>query len=135
MDEKLPAGCTKPTGRRLLVEGTITLIIFSLFLEITNIVNYLIFVGIWYISLLAVIFWFKSYTYCVIGNEILIKSISGRKTVKMENFKEVFLSQGPIAKRLRCGSIYIILKNGKTTVLFDIKNPEKFLEKIQSSRP
>ncbi|AKA72832.1 PH domain-containing protein [Saccharolobus solfataricus] len=135
MGEKSLVGCTKPTGRRLLVEGTIILTIFSLFLEITSVINYLIFVGIWYAILLFIIAWFKSYTYCISESGIIIKSLLGKKVVKAENFKDTFISQGPIAKKLKCGSIYIILKNGKITVLYDIKNPETFLEKIQSSRP
>ncbi|ACP39407.1 PH domain-containing protein [Saccharolobus islandicus] len=135
MEEKSLVGCTKPTGRRLLVEGTIILVIFSLFLEITSIINYLIFVGIWYAILFIIIAWFKSHTYCISEKEIIIKSFLGKKVVKAENFKETFISQGPIAKKLNCGSIYIILKNGKATILYDVKNPEKFLERIQNSRP
>ncbi|WP_409349259.1 MULTISPECIES: hypothetical protein [Sulfolobaceae] len=64
-----------------------------------------------------------------------MKSLLGKKIIKVENFKESFVSQGPIAKRLKCGSVYIILNNGKTAILYDIKNPEKFFEKIQNSRP
>ncbi|MEM3939732.1 MAG: PH domain-containing protein [Saccharolobus sp.] len=135
MGERLPAGCTKPTGRRILVEGTIILLIFSLFLEITNIINYLIFVAIWYTILFFLVLWFKSYTYCVIKNEIIINSLFSKKRIELHNLKDAFISQGPIAKRLKCGSIYIIPENGKIAVLVDIENPQIFLEKIQNSRP
>lgn len=135
MEEELHAGCTKPTGRRLLIEGTIILLIFSLFLEIRNIIDYLIFVVIWYTILVLLILWFKSYTYCIVGNKVIIKSIIGRKVITLENLKDIFISQGPIARRLNCGSIYIVPEAGKITVLIDIKNPQEFLEKIQNSRP
>ncbi len=133
MGEKSLVGCTKPTGRRLLVEGTIILLIFSLFLEVTSIINYLIFVGIWYLLLGLIILWFKNYTYCIYGNEVVVKSALSEKRVKLSDLRDVFISQGPIAKRLGCGSIYIIPNTGKITVLMDIKNPDDFFQKIKNS--
>ena len=58
-----------------------------------------------------------------------------KKRIELHNLKDAFISQGPIAKRLKCGSIYIIPENGKIAVLVDIENPQTFLEKIQNSRP
>ncbi|EWG06697.1 MAG: hypothetical protein ASUL_08214 [Candidatus Aramenus sulfurataquae] len=132
MGGKSPAGCTRPTGVRLLVEGTIGLVVFSLFLEIKALLNYAIFVLIWYALLGLIIWWQTSHLYCFEGGELEIRSFTSRKRVRLANLREAFVSQGPIAKRLGVGSVYIVMENGKVIVIMDVKDPEKVLERVNS---
>ncbi|TRM78468.1 hypothetical protein DJ524_10205 [Sulfolobus sp. D5] len=80
-----------------------------------------------------IILWFKNHTYCIYGNEVVVKSAFSEKRVKLSDLKDIFVSQGPIARRLGCGSIYIVPNSGKITVLMDIKNPDEFFQKIKNS--
>ncbi|MCI2414145.1 MAG: PH domain-containing protein [Candidatus Aramenus sp.] len=132
MGGKSPAGCTRPTGVRLLVEGTIALVVFSLFLEIKALLNYVIFVLVWYALLGLIILWQTSRLYCFDGGELEIRSFISTKRVRLENLREAFISQGPIAKRLGVGSVYIIIETGKVIAIMDVKDPEKVLEKVNS---
>lgn len=133
MGEKLPVGCMRPRVIRILVESTIFLLIFSLFLEISNVVNYLIFVGVWYILVLAIVGWFKSQMYCIDGDIITVSTLLSKRRIRVNEARDIFVSQGPIAKRLKCGSIYFIMKDGKAIVLYDISDPEGLLRVIKGS--
>jgi len=87
---------------------------------------------IWYALLGLIIWWQTSHLYCFEGGELEIRSFASRKRVRLANLREAFVSQGPIAKRLGVGSVYIVMENGKVIAIMDVKDPEKVLERVNS---
>ncbi|WP_243679793.1 hypothetical protein [Vulcanisaeta souniana] len=71
--------CIKPVITKTIIKGTIILIIFSLFLNIipSKVINYIIFVILWYILLGAYVLWKQMHTYCINENHITIKGLTG----------------------------------------------------------
>ncbi|BCU67114.1 hypothetical protein HS7_05510 [Sulfolobales archaeon HS-7] len=123
------AGYIKVEWRKTLVKSTIILLIFSLFLEITDVVNYLIFVAVWYGFVGIYTFWKTSFKYNIGQKEIEICGLLTRKRISYSSIKDLFVSQGFLAKRFHCGSIYIVTKNG-VNIIRDVKEPERIYTEI-----
>jgi membrane protein YdbS with pleckstrin-like domain len=137
----------RPTVGKTLVKGLIAIGVFSLFLEVnlSNLVNYLIFVMI---SLSLVLFYMgaKWSTRYVVGASDLtiIPLLRAEKTIPYSEIEGISISQGILAKRFHCGSLYvhlgqrkkgsyISLAGGMAETLRDVKNPNEIYEKITSA--
>ncbi|MBP1357388.1 MAG: PH domain-containing protein [Sulfolobus sp.] len=118
--------------KKTVVKGTIVLLIFSSVLEISpqKIINYLIFVGVWYLTLLAYILWKRSYIYCIDSDNIHIKGILTERYIRYSDISEAFVSQGFLAKRFKCGSVYLITPR-RVEIIKDIQDPEKVYQEIE----
>ena len=138
----------RPTVAKTFVKGLIAIGVFSLFLEVnlSNLRNYLIFVAI---SLVLVLFymgakWSSRY---VIGPTSLsiLQFLRAEKIIPYTEIEAISVSQGILAKRFHCVSLYIQLSERKkgsyislsgqmAETLRDIKNPEEVYEKIQAGK-
>ena len=124
--------CIRPVIKKTIIKGTIILAIFSLFLEITpsKIINYIIFVMLWYAVLGVYIFWKRMHEYCIESNSITIRGFMGIKNVDLEQIIDCFMSQGILARHFNCGSIYLVLRNRKVIIMRDIPQPNTYYEII-----
>ncbi len=124
--------CIKPVIEKTIIKGTIVLAIFSLFLEITpsKIINYIIFVALWYAMLGIYALWKQMHEYCIEGKSITIRSFMGIKTVDLGQVIDCFISQGVLAKHFNCGSIYLVLQNRKVIIIKDIPQPSTYYETL-----
>ncbi|ADN50762.1 PH domain-containing protein [Vulcanisaeta distributa] len=122
--------CIRPIVRKTVIKGTIVLAIFSLFLEITpsRIINYIIFVILWYVLLSIYILWKQRHEYCIEDKLITIRGLTGVRTVDLRQVVDCFISQGILAKHFNCGSIYLVLQNGKVIIIRDIPQPNTYYE-------
>ncbi|BBG23441.1 hypothetical protein IC006_0725 [Sulfuracidifex tepidarius] len=118
--------------RKTLVKGTLAVLIFSLFMKIdsSNILNYLIFLAGWYVFLLLYMTWKRAYSYQLHENEIVFKTPTKTFKVNVREIRDVFVSQGLIARKFKCGSVYVVL-NGDVKRLWDINFPEDVAERIR----
>jgi hypothetical protein len=108
----------KPNVAKTLLKGTMGLAVFSIFLEVntSNLVNYLIFLGISYALLLVYMILKRSATYRIDDAGISLERPFQREMrVTYENVQGLSYAQGMLAKRFGCGSVYIELKRGKGT--------------------
>jgi hypothetical protein len=108
----------KSNVTKTLVKGTIGIAVFSLFLEVnpSNLVNYLVFLGISYLILAVYMLLKRSTVYQIDSDKIRIKRpFRGDISVPYENVLGLSCSQGMLAKRFGCGTVYIELKRGKGT--------------------
>jgi hypothetical protein len=119
--------CLKPVIRKTVIKGTILLVILTPFLEITpsKIINYLIFVAIWYALLSVYMVWKRSYTYCIDDYAITIKGLYRERKIEKSQISDCFISQGFLARYFNCGSIYVIVK-GRVVILRDIPAPDAY---------
>lgn len=120
--------CIKPVIMKTLIKGTIVLVIFSLFLDIvpSKIINYVIFVILWYILLGAYILWKRTHKYCINENHIIIRELIKVRSIKTSEIIDCFISQGILAKRFNCGSIYLVLKGNRVIIIRDIPQPNTY---------
>ncbi|ARM75428.1 PH domain-containing protein [Acidianus manzaensis] len=120
----------KSTIKKTILKGAILILIFSIFLEVSKVIDFLIFLGLSFSLLLAYALYKKIYTYEIDDNNIKIKSPFEKKIIPYNSIEDYFTSVGFLAKKFNCGSIYLILKNNKVEILKDIPNPEKIEEEI-----
>jgi Bacterial PH domain len=126
----------KSNVTKSFLKGTIALGVLSVFLQINSstLFNYFIFLGIWYALLAAYILNKGLAVYGITETGVNIKRTL-RKPVftSYDNMQNLGYAQGMLAKRFRCGTVYIELKKGKGThtastgtglyILRDIPNP------------
>lgn len=106
----------KSNVTKSLLKGTIGLACISPFLEInaSTFGKYLIFVTVWYALVAAYMVNKGSATFSVQDEGITItRPFRKEFTVPFENIGGVGYSQGILAKRFNCGTVYIELKKGK----------------------
>jgi len=132
----------KPRLRKTFVKGLIAIAVISALLEVntSNFAHYLIFLAV-SMSLLLVYMAVKhSYTY-IIGEEgVAINSAFARKSFSYENIADLYVSQGALARKFHCGTVYMIIKNhpGNTSfrthveALRDVTDPRKIYGEIES---
>jgi len=123
--------CLRPIVRKTVIKGTLLLMILTPFLEITpsKIINYLIFVVIWYALLSAYMVWKRSYTYCIDDYAITIKGPYRERRIEKSQISDCFISQGFLARYFNCGSIYVIVKD-RVVILRDIPAPDTYYNVI-----
>jgi uncharacterized membrane protein YdbT with pleckstrin-like domain len=122
----LPVGSTSQAGgeeKRLrsnvvksLLKGTILVAVLTPFLQInpSTYVKYAIFLAICY-ALIGIYMLFKGTTVYALGERGIAIRRPMRKEdfVPYENIEELSISQGILARRFGCGSVYVALKRGK----------------------
>jgi len=135
----------RPRVSKTFLKGLIAVGVFSVFLEITpaNFVHYLIFLCI-SVGLLAVVVAIKRQTRIEISDEgLTVKRLfRAAESVRFQDILDISVSQGVLAKRFDCGTVYMILKSGKGSVrlmgggvaeqLEDVPNPEAVCDLITS---
>ncbi|MGC9153102.1 MAG: PH domain-containing protein [Vulcanisaeta sp.] len=120
--------CVRPIIKKTLIKGTILLAVITPFLEITpsRIINYAIFVVIWYVLLIIYILWKRYHEYCIHEGNIIIKNPLSTKKINKSQISDCFISQGFLARRFNCGSIYVITTQRKVYMLRDIPRPDDY---------
>jgi hypothetical protein len=136
-----------PAVTKTFFKGLIAIAVFSLFLELnpSNLLNYFIFLAI-SISLVLVYMGTKwSARYLISSGGVTIYALlHAEKNIAFSDIEGLTVSQGILAKRFHCGSIYLQLRAGRkgsymslsgTTAetLKDVKNPQEVYERIVSS--
>ena len=121
----------RPKISKTIVKGTILILIFSSFLNVSKIVNFLIFLTLSF-SLLLLYSLFKYLTYYEIKDDsIIIHGLISTKKISYEEIEDGFLSQGWLARKFNCGSIYLFLKSKRVEILRDIPDPLKIENEIK----
>jgi hypothetical protein len=134
----------RPNVTKSLVKGTIALAALSVFLQINpkTYLNYLIFLGLSYAIIGAYMFNKGWTTYTVGDSGVLVKRLYGGKIdVAYDNIQGLGVSQGMLAKRFGCGTVYVELKKGKGThrspggygvvAMKDIPDPHRVYEELE----
>jgi membrane protein YdbS with pleckstrin-like domain len=151
----LPAGYTdgtqndtrlvlRPKVGKTLIKGAVAIGIFSLFLNIvSNYLHYFMFL-VSAFGLVGLYMLVKHASRFEIGeDDIRIKRILGKSNViSYDRIVDMSVSQGFLAKKFDCGSLYLILKGGsggvnlmgggKAERLEDIREPNKVYDLISS---
>lgn len=104
----------RPVVTKSFIKGVIAIAVFSLFLQVaSNLLNYFIFLALSF-GFLGLYMFIKHKSKFMIGEEnIVIKRVFGKSnTVTYQNIYDMSVAQGMLAKRFKCGSVYMILKQG-----------------------
>ncbi|MDG6981164.1 MAG: PH domain-containing protein [Nitrososphaerota archaeon] len=135
--------------RKSLIKGTLAIALLTPFLQInpSTYVKFVIFLVLAY-GLIGAYMIFKGSTVYVLGESgiAIRRPLRKEEFVAYTNIQELSIAQGMLAKRFRCGSIYVALKKGKGThtsslgqgafVLKDVANPmEVYAEISESTSP
>lgn len=136
----------RPVVLKTFLKGLLLIAVFSLFLEInpSTYVNYLIFLALTIGSVAALSLVKRQTKFLVDDEGVQVKRLFQRKnTIMYRDILDLSVSQGMLARRFRCGTVYIILKAGRGSVkllgggiaerLEDIPDPNKVCD-ILSSR-
>ncbi|HYC12479.1 MAG TPA: PH domain-containing protein [Nitrososphaerales archaeon] len=135
----------RPRVAKTFLKGLIAIGVFSIFLEITpaNLVHYLIFLAI-SVGLLLIVVGIKYETRIEIFDEgLTVKRLfRGADSVRYQDILDISVSQGVLAKRFDCGTVFMILKAGRGSVrlmgggvaeqLEDIPSPNHVCDLISS---
>ena len=123
----------RPKISKTIVKGTFLILIFSIFfLNVSKIENFIEFLLISF-SLLLSYSSLKYLNYYEIGETyIVVHNLLSTERIEYSEIEDEFLSQGLLARKFNCGSIYTVLKGGKgVEILKDIPEPEKIEEVIK----
>lgn len=135
----------RPAVKKTFIKGIIAIGIFSLFLEInpSTFVNYLIYLAL-SASLVAAYAFTKHRTVFEFGEEgvEVRRLLRAPRYIRYYDVGDVVISQGRLAKRFNCGSVYLVLKQGKGNVrlmtggtaerLEDVPDPDGVFEVVTS---
>lgn len=136
----------RPVFKKSFVKGVIALALFSLLLEVntSNILNYLVFLAA-SLTLIACYAGYKHATVYTIDDEGITLRTPLRRTPKRVDFADIAditFSQGFLAKRFGCGTVFLVLKRGRGSyaiigggyaeALRDIPNPQAVYQLISS---
>ena len=104
----------RPQVTKSLLKGIIAIAVFSLFLNIeSNFVNYLIFLLLSFGSLGLYMLYKRSSIFRLGEESLSVKRILGKSnTISYRDIADMSVAQGILARRLKCGSLYLILKQG-----------------------
>ncbi|BCU71024.1 PH domain-containing protein [Stygiolobus caldivivus] len=122
----------RPKISKTITKGSILIFLFSIFLNISRIEDFVIFIGISFL-LLSIYSVIKYMSYYEISEDyIIIHNLISTKKIRYTEIEDGFLSQGWLARRFNCGSIYIFLKGGRRIeILRDIPDPLKIEDEIK----
>ena len=133
----------RPAVAKTAVKGIIAVAAFSVFLQLSlaNLVHYLIFLGFYGAFLLAIIVIKKANRFELGDETINVKRLFRRpNSVSYQDIIDISVSQGFLAKRFNCGTLFLVLKTGRGSVkllgggvaeqLDDVPNPERVSEFI-----
>ncbi|MEM3671225.1 MAG: PH domain-containing protein [Thermoprotei archaeon] len=133
----------KPVVSKSFVKGVIAVALFSLVLDVnsSNFGNYLIFLALYAVFLCSYAFYKRSHTYSVTDDGITIKSpFRSPRSVSYSDVVHVAVSQGFLAKRFNCGTVFVATRSregdvrmmggGKAEALRDVKSPQAVADAI-----
>jgi hypothetical protein len=135
----------RPAVRKTFIKGVIAIGAFSLFLEInpSTLGNYLIYLAL-SVGLLVAYAFAKQRTVFEFGEEGLEvrRLLRKPKCIRYHDVTDIVISQGTLAKRFNCGSVYLVLKRGGGNVrlmaggtaerLEDVPDPDGVFEVVSS---
>jgi uncharacterized membrane protein YdbT with pleckstrin-like domain len=134
----------RPAIKKTLIKGAIAIGAFSLFLNIaSNLVNYLIFLGLAF-GLLGLFMLYKWESKFLISedNVVIKRALGKERTINYRQILDMSVAQGMLARRFNCGSLFMILKEGRGGVnmmgggvaerMEDIPDPNYIYELISS---
>jgi len=135
----------RPAVKKTFIKGMIAIGVFSLFLEISpsTLGNYFIYLAL-SICLLAAYATTKHGAVFELGEEHLVvrRLLRKPRQILYSDVADIVISQGMLAKRFNCGSVYIVLKRGRGNVrlmsggtaerLEDVPDPGGVFEAISS---
>jgi hypothetical protein len=135
----------RPAVKKTFIKGIIAIGIFSLFLEInpSTFGNYLVYLAL-SVGLLAAYAFTKQRTVFEFGEEGLEvrRLLRKPKYIWYSDVTDIVISQGTLAKRFNCGSVYLVLKRGKGNArlmtggtaerLEDVPDPDGVFEVVSS---
>jgi uncharacterized membrane protein YdbT with pleckstrin-like domain len=109
----------RPKVAKTFLKGLIAIGVFSIFLQVTpaTFVHYLIFLAI-SIGLLLVVVAIKYATKIEIAEDGLTvkRPFRAVDSVRYQDILDISVSQGVLAKRFDCGTVFMILKSGRGSV-------------------
>lgn len=117
---------------KTLIKITILVVIFSVFLRINNktVYNYLLFLGFIYLISVLYILFKMSYHVEIYDDHLYIKNFFASHTIRYQNIKDFFITEGYLQRKFGLHSIYIITRS-KNYLLKDLPNAEKIHDDIQ----
>lgn len=121
----------RPTMKKTIVKGTILILVFSSFLDVSRVVNFLIFLALAFLTLLVYAFWKRAHEYTIAEDSITISSPLEKRKIPYSSIADHFVSVGFLAKRFHVGSVYLILKDTRVEILRDIPDPESVEKEIE----
>jgi hypothetical protein len=113
-----PAKVLRSNTTKSLVKGTIALALFTPFLSLSwaHLPDYLLFVGVYYLSVGLYMLHKESTVHWIGDDGIHVKRLWQREiVVPYDNIRDLGHSQGMLARRFDCGTIYVELRQGKGT--------------------
>ncbi|MHB8359206.1 MAG: hypothetical protein ACYDCP_06890 [Thermoplasmataceae archaeon] len=118
--------------KKTIVKGTILLMAFSLFLEIRpgKIIDYLIFVFVYYLLLIIYIALKSSYRFSISQDGLHADLKFRRINLKYEGIIDVFENSGFLQRKFNLSTVYVIHKGGNI-VIKDVENGKEIEQKIR----
>ena len=108
----------RKTTLKTLVKATIILAVFSLFLEINEkkIIDYLIFVLLWYLLLSFYIYWKRLYKYEITDDRLIVKNPLRTFSSPYSEIVHCFYNQGFLQKKFGLYNVYVISRRGNVLI-------------------
>lgn len=122
----------RKSTQKTLVKATILLAVFSLFLEINEkkIIDYLIFVLLWYILLSFYLYWKMLYNYEITPDRLIVKNPLRTFRSPYSEIVHCFYNQGYLQKRFGLYTVYIISRRGNVLIK-DVSNGIEIVEQVE----
>jgi len=105
----------RPTIVKTFLKGVIAIAAFSVVLQLSwaNAVHYLIFLGIYFSFLLGFVLLRNRSSFELADETIEIKRLfRSASSVRYRDIIDISVSQGMLARRFNCGTVFLILKGG-----------------------
>jgi uncharacterized membrane protein YdbT with pleckstrin-like domain len=145
LSEDVEGAPFRPVVLKTFLKGALAVAVLSPFLEINpkTYVNYIIFLAIT-LGLAAALSLVKRQTRFKIDDDgIHVKRMFQKPNlIKYNNILDVSVAQGMLAKKFNCGTVFVILKEGKGSVrlmgggmaekLEDVRNPDQVMDLVSS---
>lgn len=133
----------RPNVSKSFIKGYIAVALFSVVLDInsSNFYKYLAFLGLYTVFLVGYAAYKHSYKYEVTDEGVRITPpLRSPRTVDYSSVVDVMVSQGVLAKRFGCGTVFLATRTGKggargfgggrAEVLRDVRNPGGVADRI-----
>jgi hypothetical protein len=109
----------RPTVAKTFLKGVIAIAAFSLFLQLSwaNLVHYLIFLSLC-LSFLLVFILLKRGSSFELGEEYIVirRNFRTAASFRYQDILDISVSQGMLARRFKCGTVFLLLRTGRGSV-------------------
>jgi membrane protein YdbS with pleckstrin-like domain len=135
----------RPVVAKSFVKGTIAIVVFSIFLQVTpsNVIGYCIFLCLYYAFVGLYMYSKHAMAYAIGDAGITFKRLwHAAKVVPFSDIVDLSIAQGLLARRFGCGTVFIDTKGdngsvrtlggGRAEALRDVRNPALVVEEISS---